>query len=224
MPVYRRVYSEEELNDPRHKNFKPSEIAVRALNHLYVEDWEGPYNVVTNNCEHFATWAKFDRRFSTQAVRGVMTVGSWAAVTGIAAAAVAGGGALAINHFLRPAAKESIPASEQQKSRRKSTSSSNSESDTEATKTSKSKRSVVPASPTNATSTDVSSSTQSNANSANAAAATVSVTAGLIGLVGGALFGAYQVFSAGHQAGPEEEQVRDERRVRERRTDREIAY
>ncbi|KXS20858.1 hypothetical protein M427DRAFT_51809 [Gonapodya prolifera JEL478] len=206
--VYRREYTEQELNDPRHKSYKPSEIAVRALAQLYTEDWQGPYNVVTNNCEHFATWCKFDRPYSTQAVRGVATVGSWAAATGIASAAIVGAGAFALTYFLNPSQTPSTSSSPAP-ARHSTTTTSNRSTSTEPDSSSdegdaprrKQKRGSAAdadGAPDPSNTSLVLAPTRTEAARVPSSVVSASATAGVLGVIGGALFGAYQVFSAGH--------------------------
>ncbi|XP_046583669.1 phospholipase A and acyltransferase 2-like isoform X1 [Haliotis rubra] len=48
--------------DEKLKHFKPSEIVQRALSRL----GEVGYNILFNNCEHFATWCRYGKEESDQ--------------------------------------------------------------------------------------------------------------------------------------------------------------
>lgn len=48
----------------KYKSFPPSEIVRRAKSKIGTE--KGYYNLVDNNCEHFANWCKYDVKFSRQ--------------------------------------------------------------------------------------------------------------------------------------------------------------
>ncbi len=46
------------LLDEKHKPFDPPEIKKRALDMVEGRESWGAYNLATNNCEHFASWAR----------------------------------------------------------------------------------------------------------------------------------------------------------------------
>ncbi len=60
-----------QVREHRRRPFNRSEVCVRALSRL----GEDRYNLVTNNCEHFATWCVTGRARSRQIRRGVQLAG-----------------------------------------------------------------------------------------------------------------------------------------------------
>ena len=63
---------------------KSREEIVKTAKSFLNEDW-GEYNVVTNNCEHFATYCATDTMSSGQVIKGGIAVGTVCAVCALGA-------------------------------------------------------------------------------------------------------------------------------------------
>ena len=68
-PLYRIRYTDAP------ERFKPSVVVERAVAHFRHQDF-GQYDVITNNCEHFATDCTFGKKFSFQVAQKTRSVNS----------------------------------------------------------------------------------------------------------------------------------------------------